>query len=298
MVKKSTPLEKAARMLDLVPYISSHQGIAIADLAAEFGITEEELLSDLNALWMCGDNRFDLIDLEFESGFVSIRNAQTLNVVRSLSKQEIISILLGLDLVRSSIPENRIDIHAEIEAIGKTLGKEMAKSVHAIPVLDGRVGDVLRRAINESKRVRITYYSPAEDEITIREIAPINFSFSDNYGYLLAFCYRAKGERTFRVDRIQDAQLMEGGQEERPDSHIASELETTTICIKRDLRKCREALGGLLEGEGRNVKVSSYSAEWLLRTVISCGGAMEVTSSNLLREEISKRASEILAQYR
>ena len=38
MVKKTTPTEKAARMLDLVPFISSHQGIATTELAAEFGI--------------------------------------------------------------------------------------------------------------------------------------------------------------------------------------------------------------------------------------------------------------------
>ena len=109
MAKRSTPAEKAARMLDLVPYISSHQGISCKDLAVDFGITEAELLSDLNALWMCGDNRFDLIELEFESGYVSIRNAETLNVVRSLSTQEIISILLGLDLIEKSLQDNQND---------------------------------------------------------------------------------------------------------------------------------------------------------------------------------------------
>ena len=63
MARKSTPTEQAARMLDLVPFISSHQGISTTELAAEFGIPVDELLGDLNSLWMCGDNRFDLIDL-------------------------------------------------------------------------------------------------------------------------------------------------------------------------------------------------------------------------------------------
>lgn len=82
MAKKSTPVEKAARMLDLVPFITTHQGIPLDDLAAQFQVSQSELLSDLNALWMCGDSRFDLIDLEFESGFVSIRNAETLSLVK------------------------------------------------------------------------------------------------------------------------------------------------------------------------------------------------------------------------
>ena len=54
MDKISTPVEKAARLLDLVPFISSHQGIALVDLASQFGISESELISDLNTLWMCG----------------------------------------------------------------------------------------------------------------------------------------------------------------------------------------------------------------------------------------------------
>ena len=99
MVKKSTPTQKAARMLDLVPYISTHQGIPTKELADEFGISIPELLSDLNALFMCGDDRLDLIELEFESGYVSIRNAQPLNQVRNLSYQETVAILLGLDLI-------------------------------------------------------------------------------------------------------------------------------------------------------------------------------------------------------
>jgi proteasome accessory factor C len=87
MARKSSPIEKAARMLDLVPFITAHQGIGTAELASEFGISEEELLNDLNSLWMCGDNRFDLIDLQFDSGYVTIRNAETLNLIRSLTQQ-------------------------------------------------------------------------------------------------------------------------------------------------------------------------------------------------------------------
>ena len=52
MARKSTPTEQAARMLDLVPFISSHQGISTTELAAEFGISVDELLGDLNSLWM------------------------------------------------------------------------------------------------------------------------------------------------------------------------------------------------------------------------------------------------------
>ena len=41
-------------MLDLVPFLHSHQGISVDELAAEFKIERKELLQDLQALWMCG----------------------------------------------------------------------------------------------------------------------------------------------------------------------------------------------------------------------------------------------------
>ena len=51
---QSSPIAKAARLLDLVPYISTHQGISIKDLAQEFDVSTTELLDDLNTLWICG----------------------------------------------------------------------------------------------------------------------------------------------------------------------------------------------------------------------------------------------------
>ena len=100
MAKRSTPMDKAARLLDLVPFLYKNQGISIEKLAEDFDVERDEILSDLNTLWMCGETRFDLIELEFDSGYVYIRNAQAINLVRSLSTQEMISIFFGLDLLR------------------------------------------------------------------------------------------------------------------------------------------------------------------------------------------------------
>ena len=41
------PLARTARLLDLIPFILSHQGITIVDLAKEFGVTEKEILEEV-----------------------------------------------------------------------------------------------------------------------------------------------------------------------------------------------------------------------------------------------------------
>ena len=102
------PLARTARLLDLIPFILSHQGIAIADLANEFGVTEKEILADLNLIFMCGLPQYtalELIDLSFEHGFVTVREPQNLDKPRKLSGEELSILIMGLDVVRTQITD-------------------------------------------------------------------------------------------------------------------------------------------------------------------------------------------------
>lgn len=298
MAKKTTPTEKAARMLDLVPFISSHQGIPTAELAAEFGISVEELLSDLNSLWMCGDNRFDLIDIQFDSGYVTIRNAETLNLIRSLSQQEIVAVLLGLDLIEKDLPEDREDLHGDIKDLRSKLGLEIARTVDATPAQDSQINSTISEALGRQGRLSITYYSPTDDEVSVREISPIHVSTSDNRDFLIAYCESAGAQRTFRIDRIQSATLLESKVVQMSESPSDDDRTTVGVKIVHNLRKSRESLGTFISGEGSTVEVSTYSSGWLSRTVMSAAGAIEVTSSPEIRGEIASMARKALDLYR
>ena len=298
MAKKSTPTEKAARMLDLVPFISSHQGIPTPELAAEFGISVEELLSDLNSLWMCGDNRFDLMDIQFDSGYVTIRNAETLNLIRSLSQQEIVAVLLGLDLIEKDLPEDREDLHGDIKELRSKLGLEIARTVDATPAQDSQINSTISEALGRQGRLSITYYSPTDDEVSVREITPLHVSTSDNRDFLIAFCESAGAQRTFRIDRIQSATLLESKVVQMSESPSDDVRTTVGVKIVRNLRKSHESLGTFISGEGSTVEVSTYSSGWLSRTVMSAAGAIEVTSSPEIRGEIASMARKALDLYR
>jgi len=298
MAKKTTPTEKAARMLDLVPFISSHQGIPTPELAAEFGISVEELLSDLNSLWMCGDNRFDLIDIQFDSGYVTIRNAETLNLIRSLSQQEIVAVLLGLDLIEKDLPEDREDLHGDIKGLRIKLGLEIARTVDATPAQDSQINSTISQALGRQGRLSITYYSPTDDEVSVREISPLHVSRSDNRDFLIAFCESAGAQRTFRIDRIQSATLLESKVVQMSETQSDNVRSSVSVKISRNLRKSRESLGTFISGEGSMVEVSTYSAGWLSRTVMSAAGAIEVTSSPDIRGEIASMARKALDLYR
>lgn len=301
MAKKSTPIEKAARMLDLVPYISSHQGISTDELAAEFGIPVEELLNDLNSLWMCGDNRFDLIDLEFESGFVSIRNAETLNRIRSLSQQEIISVLIGLDLIAKDLPHNRADLISDIDSLRKRLGEGLSRIIDASPSLDGKISAVIKEALHSGEAIEISYYSPTDDAISLRTVNPIQMTSENGREFLIAFCNSAQAQRTFRIDRIQKASLVAPKVTELSQKEKSASENVQTVAhvmILRNMRQSRESLGNSVSGEGAQVSVSTYGSQWISRTVISSAGAMSLTSPADFRSEIASRARKTLQLYR
>jgi predicted DNA-binding transcriptional regulator YafY len=105
-------------------------------------------------------------------------------------------------------------------------------------------------------------------------------------------------QRTFRVDRIQSATLQDKSKNV-PVAVVTTETaHTVEVAILSNFRKSRESLGGFVQGEGDRVTVSSYSASWILRTVISAAGAMKVTTSTDIRQQIATAAKKTLDLYR
>ena len=297
MNRKTNPVEKAARLLDLVPFIYTHQGISVSDLAAEFSIETEELLADLNSLWMCGETRFDLIELEFESGFVYIRNADALNVVRSLSVQEVTAILFGLDLLKESISDERADLLLDIEIIKGIIGTSLQRLVASEPMISGVVITAIDEALRNRQKLQITYHSVADDVTSERVVHPIEKRVENGVELLLAFCERADAVRSFRLDRIQKSELVQvaSSQMSRVQSGV---IESVTIKIHSDVRRVLETLGTLTPGGGNTYSIDIYNQSWLIREVLASGGAIEVVKPAAIRAEIERQAGLVAAQYR
>lgn len=312
MASKSTPIQKTARLLDLVPYISTHQGVPLQELADQFSITREELLSDLNTLWMCGLPGYtplELIDLEFESGFVSIRNAQTLNIPRSLSQQEIISLKLGLDIVRDQLPSDRLDLLQELDSLQSIFAPFIQASAVAEAPETSENEKVIRQAISERTNLSFAYASISDDALTHRTVSPIDIYSEGPYQYLRAFCHVALSGRTFRVDRISNLKISPVDTDSviRPTPAPQSNQDVTAVevLIHRHSRNHREALGSAVIGrdsvdlssEKSRVSVRALSSSWLLRTVIAAAGGLEVIGDLALREAVSGSAAKALSLY-
>jgi len=308
MAKNPTsPLSKAARMLDLVPYLHSHQGIALSTLAQNFGVTESEMNADLTTLWMCGLPGYtplELIDLSFDSGFVTIRNAQTLENPRSLNKDEAIALLLGLDLVRSALSSEREDLLSKIDVLSSRLRTliGLQAQLKAEPAIDGSIRSTISKSISSGTTLEIKYHSLYADRISQRTVLPIEWKNDAFHEYLFAYCDQAKSFRTFRLDRIQDARV---GEIELKFESISEPLDssahTYVIRIHSHLRAARELFE--LEGDDRDLhpgiekQISSFTTEWMRRMIFSAASSVELKSPTIERGEIATLANALLSLY-
>ena len=296
MVKKATPLEKASRMLDLVPFIHSHQGISISELAAEFHIEPKELLEDLQALWMCGENKFDFMELDFDSDYVFIRNADTLKSIRTLGGAERIALCIGLQLLLQELTDSEM-VRAGSDLLAK-LGTSITDQIAATPAISGSIAAKIDGALQSRRSLQIEYHASGEDTLTSRTVTPIDRYIQNNHEYLDAHCHTSKALRTFRIDRIKSVQVVDNVVAIETRTHNSQPHLDVTIRLKNDLRRNREALGDYVTEAKDLLKVRSYSESWLLRTVCAGLGGVEIVAPEELRESLHSRALEILQRYR
>jgi len=296
MVKKATPLERASRMLDLVPFLHSHQGISVDELGTEFKIERKELLQDLQALWMCGENKFDYMELDFESDYVFIRNADTLKAIRSLATTERIALIIGLTLIEADLSDE--DIRAEVTTLRNKLGVNLESQVSATPLISSADITLIDKAISSRTILEFSYYSPSNDSKTSRKVDPLYCKVEHGIQYMVAHCHTSGAQRTFRLDRISNLAILEERAKKSEAKSIEKPLMEVTVKLHKDLRRNRESLGGSVIQKKDSLQVKIFSEYWLLRTVFSGLGGIELIEPDDLRESIHKRAMAVRALYR
>lgn len=298
----SAPLLRTARLLDLVPFLNTHQGIALKELAAHFDVTPTQMSADLMTLWMCGLPGYtplELMDLEFESGFVTIRNASTLAKPRTITFQEGVALLLGLDLVASSIPEERADLLNSVQSLRERLTKLLGVPIKlsVVAATSGAVSTTITQAIQSNGGLEIRYHSLYKDQISQRSVMPIDLYDSNGQQYMRAFCFTANDYREFRVDRIESATAApvpaQVSAEVVNQEKIAFQITAQTH--SRDVAE-RFAISDMpLETA---IELSSYSRQWIERSVMASGAAVILNSPLEIRAELVKKAQLVLNRYK
>lgn len=295
---------RALRTMDLIPYILENPGVSITKLAKQFSVTEKQIESDLQLVFMCGlpgYTPYELIDLIFEDGIVSIIDPQVLDKPRRFTKSELVVIALGLQLLGelSSSDSTRLSkiklLSNKITQLGSSNSVVFAPSSSKSPFVE-----VISKAITNKKSLTMQYQSLVKDEVSIRTIFPHNLYFMNGNLYLSAMDLTAKADRVFKVELIR---ACEGGND--VSSEIVNENNSTIeviLDVQKTYKNFIERNSSIITAveEQKNcfrVHLKLSNLEWLKRSILSNSPGITVISPSLLAQEVSALATALLASY-
>ena len=314
----SGAVDHLPRLLALVPWLLAHPNTPVGDVAREFGITEEQVRADLNLLWMCGLPGYgpgDLMDVVWEGDRVSLSNADTIARPLRLTTDEALALvaalraLLGVPgLVDTSDVESAL---AKLEAAaGDAVGDEVAVAVDS--AADPTIVATVRGALTAGRRVHLTYWVPARDEATERDVDPIRVFTKDGRPYLVGWCHLVDDVRTFRLDRALAATQLDAAAEVpaevrqraldaglfRPapdDRQVTLELDPAARWVA-DYYPCEEVVER--DGGGATGRLRARDDGWVRRLVLGLAGQVRVVEPPEVAADVRSAAEAALAGYR
>lgn len=209
--------ERLSRLLSMVPYLVRHQGVELSEAASQLGITQSQLVKDLELLFVCGTPGHlpgDLIEADWESGRVYLGNAEAIERPLRLAVDEATALLVGLRTL-AEVPglHDRDALDGAMAKLSSAAG-EAASPASAVSVqVEGSDQDgvltACREALSGRRRLHLRYLVPSRDETTERDVDPMRALSVDGRTYLEAWCHRAEGVRLFRLDRVLAAQVLD-----------------------------------------------------------------------------------------
>ena len=208
--------DRLVRLLGIVAYLDGAGPVPVGELARHFGVSERQVLEDVDALWVSGTPGYwpdDLIDFDADSierGVVRLTEARGMTRPLRLGTREAVALVAALRAMRETgavqgDPQRAGVVESVLRKLTDATGEAAAAlDVRLAPEGDPQVVATLASALAAGHRLRIRYVTAA-DEASEREIDPVSLHTQDEHAYLLAWCHRAQGRRTFRVDRILEA---------------------------------------------------------------------------------------------
>ena len=295
---------RALRTMDLIPFILENPGISIGKLAKQFSVSEKQVESDLQLIFMCGlpgYTPYELIDLIFEDGVVSIIDPQVLDKPRRFTKSELVVIVLGLQLLSElsasdAIRSGKLQLLSnKIMKLGGSNSVVIAPSSSKSPYVE-----VITRAITDKKSLTMQYQSLVKDEISVRAIIPHSLYLMNGNLYLSALDLKARSDRIFKVELIKNCEI---GNEISSEA-VAQDSSTLEVVldVQRAYRNFIERNSSIITAveEQKNsfrVHLKLSNLEWLKRSILSNSPGIKVISPPSLAQEVAELAASLLASY-
>ena len=234
-----------------------------------------------------------------------------------LSPLEAKALLWTLDFIGDRLPveagTSLSSVRAKLEA---AIGADSLPTVELgrAQVADTGVAAAVSQAIREDRVLEIDYWTESRGAITKRQIESHLLVNAQDAWYVVAYCRRAEAQRTFRLDRIRSAVLLDEqfsrraeiqasgpylpwGAHPQPGETVAQSASVwcdpglARWMLEKHGSRERFADGSVL------VEIPYASEEWLVKELLKYQGEAVLFEPVALRRTVADLAEEVLGAY-
>ncbi len=305
----SRTVSRLSRILALIPYVLDKQIADVSEIMDRFGYTQDQLTRDLNTIFVCGLPGYgpgDLMEAYIDEDDVIIDAADFFAKAPRLTPSEALGLLAaGMTVLGSG--EGSPALESAVAKLGKVVMPDADTSL-TVDVLDQtqNVG-VLRDAAADGRVVRIVYRSVGKEETTERDVEPWSVFTTLGRWYLLGHCRLVGGQRTFRVDRIKELEILEETFEPPdtvPEPGVGySPSQDDVVCVIDLEPPARwvleyypvEVLGE--SAQATRIRFHSPDAEVPARLLLRLGTDARLVEGDEVAQRVSEIGRSLLARY-
>ncbi|HEX9991876.1 MAG TPA: WYL domain-containing protein [Acidimicrobiales bacterium] len=303
------------RLLSLVPWVAAHDGPTVDEVCRRFGLTREQLLADLDVVFLCGLYPYtpdELVEVVVEEDRVWIRYAEFFaRPLRLTPEQALALVAAGASLLAAPGADPEGPLARGLAKLAAVLGVAPDEALEvSLGTAAEETLELLQEAVRASRQVELDYYAFGRDERARRVVDPYRVYADQGQWYVAGWDHLRDGERVFRVDRISSATLLAstfdppadqpdlGAYRPRPeDPRVVLDLAPGArwVVEQYPLERFEEREGG-----GCRVTLAVSAVPWLERLLLRLGPDATVVDwdGGGPRDLAGDAACRVLARYR
>jgi proteasome accessory factor C len=304
---------RLSRLLVMLPWLMERREVPLAEVAATFNMTAEEVAAELELAAMCGVPPFvdELIDvfIDGETVFVGVPRLFT-RPLRLTAPEGFAIVAAGRAAMQLPGADPASALARGLAKLAAALGEEADESAFVVDLAPTPMIDELVDATERTERLRIRYWTASRDEVTERELTPRRVFHERGEWYVAGDDHRSGESRTFRVDRIESLDRTGTFDDppvgaEVPGSSVGwaadGSLPRVTVRLQPAARwvieeypvdSMKELSGGVVEA-----RFAVVSERWLERVLLRSGVDAKVVEPARWRDLGKRAAARVLARY-
>ena len=307
--------DRITLLLSLVPYLLQHNPVSVTEVAENFDekpSTIKKMIEDLTALGVPDrsghvytNQMFDIDwDLFLQDEVISLTNTVAIEATPRFSGREAATLLAGLSLIEQAVDaDTKSVISGLISKVARGSSQGPAEITISAPPPPAAL-DVVTMALAEDRHLEFEYRS-ASSGVATRLVDPVRVENVGGTWFLRAWCHNREALRTFRIDRLENARLIETAVDVTIDPTTLSDAlfdvsDTDIIAVLELPTWARSSLLGYAprevgSTEGKiQLEVNFGSIESVFRAISLRPGLITVLSPDSVRAQVAAWASSAL----